>query len=827
MGPAPADEDDDDSIHWITPRINVDSNYQSLTEKGIRRLCSQLLDMKAASDNELHCNMRSNYSAFVKISEEILKLEYEVIQLKRHISTQGDLVQELKVGVYLEALLNETCTAVYPEPGNLEAGSLASYSNSTEDPSLSELENHANNLCEVLDVLLAERKVDEALAILDAEDGALIKYQKEGDSSSSEFLLYQSVVSERKARLAKQFAEIAEQPVVHGSELRKALSGLLRLGDGPTALALFLHSYHSRLESDIQSFLPSITFYPETYATNLAQLVFSVISQAEKNFAAIFVDAPEYSAEFLDWAQKEIKRFVKLVKKYTSSSNPEVGFRAATMCVQASFSLCSLLEKEGLILSPYLLERIQLYWEWALKANLKQVEEDICAVAESDDWVLTLPVNDILMNHTSQIQNAAGFVGQIKLTNSAFKFISVVQDIVECLTPFTIVHFGGSILNGLACLFDSYINTCMGAIPCTSEDENSTEFRDNSNLICAETEAQQLALLGNASALADELIPLSISKVLGQQTENQEGTCKTAATEQLASLPVELKDWRRHFQRIADRLRDHFCRQYVLGLIYSREGTVQLTGTTYLNGKNEDLFWDADAMPSLSFQALFMKLNELAQLAAIVLVGRDKVVKQLLTRLTETVILWLSNDQDFWEVIEDDSASLSPFGLQQFILDMHFVSQIAKSGCYSSRHIIQSVVLSIITRAISAFTARGIDLNSALPEDDWFIDTAEAAIGKLRREGSYNNLEGKAASILDVEIDREHDGQLMSERLSDGEVHSQPDGELVQKTSKTGKPDTNPIKLFYKEPDQIPGSPSSSVSVDSFVSAKTEGDESP
>lgn len=826
MGSALFDEDDDDSVHWITPQIDVDSNYQSSTEKGIRRLCSQLLDMKAVSDDELHCNMRSNYSAFVKISQEVLKLEHEVLQLKRHVSTQGNLVQELKVGVYLEDLLNETCTVVYPEPGNFEAGSLVSYSNFSEDPSLSELENHANNLCDILDVLLVEHKVDEALAILDAEEGSLIKYQKEGYSSSSEFLLYQSVVTESKARLAKQFSEIGEQPAVPGSELRKALSGLLRLGDGPGALTLLLCSHHSRLESNIQSFLPSITFYPETYATNLAQLVFSVISQAAKDFAAIFGDAPEYAAEFLKWAQNEIEHFVKLVKNYASSSKPEVCFRAATMCVQASLSLCSLLEKEGLTLSPYLLEHIQLYWGGALEANLKQVEEDICAFAANDDWALTSPVNGILMKHISQMQSTSGLVCQVKLTNSAFKFISVVQDIVECLTPFTIVHFGGSILDGLARLFDSYIDTCMRAIPCPSEDENSTEFRDNSNLICAETEVQQLALLGNASALADELMPLSVSKFLGQQTENQEGTYKTAATEQLASLQVELKDWRRHLQRAADRLRDHFCRQYVLGLIYSREGTVQLTGNTYLNGKSEDLFWDADAMPSSSFQALFMKLNELAQLAAIVLVGRDKVVKQLLIRLTETVILWLSNDQDFWEVIEDNSASLSPFGLQQFILDIHFVSQIAKSECYSSRHINQSVS-SIITHAIKAFTTRGIDPNSALPEDEWFIDTAEAAIGKLRSEGSYNNLEEVPAGVLDVEIDRERDGQLMPERVSDEEVYSQPDRELVQKTNETGKPDTNPIKLFDKEPDQIPDSPSSSISADSFASAKMEGDESP
>jgi hypothetical protein len=52
-----------------------------------------------------------------------------------------------------------------------------------------------------------------------------------------------------------------------------------------------------------------------------------------------------------------------------------------------------------------------------------------------------------------------------------------------------------------------------------------------------------------------------------------------------------------------------------------------------------------------------MKLNQLAQLAAILLVVRDKLVKQLFTRLTETVIIWLSKNQDFGEVLEDVSAS--------------------------------------------------------------------------------------------------------------------------------------------------------------------------
>lgn len=37
----------------------------------------------------------------------------------------------------------------------------------------------------------------------------------------------------------------------------------------------------------------------------------------------------------------------------------------------------------------------------------------------------------------------------------------------------------------------------------------------------------------------------------------------------------------------------------------------------------------------------------------------------LLVRLTDTVILWLSEDQAFWEEIEEGPRPLGPFGLQQ------------------------------------------------------------------------------------------------------------------------------------------------------------------
>ena len=41
-------------------------------------------------------------------------------------------------------------------------------------------------------------------------------------------------------------------------------------------------------------------------------------------------------------------------------------------------------------------------------------------------------------------------------------------------------------------------------------------------------------------------------------------------------------------------------------------------------------------------------------------------------RLTETVMLWLSDDQSFWEEIEEGPRALGPLGLQQVISFFNF-----------------------------------------------------------------------------------------------------------------------------------------------------------
>lgn len=64
-------------------------------------------------------------------------------------------------------------------------------------------------------------------------------------------------------------------------------------------------------------------------------------------------------------------------------------------------------------------------------------------------------------------------------------------------------------------------------------------------------------------------------------------------------------------------------------------------------------------------QALFAKLQQLAIVAGDVLLGKEKLQKILLARLTETFVMWLSDEQEFWGFFENESSPVQPLGLQQ------------------------------------------------------------------------------------------------------------------------------------------------------------------
>ncbi|KAI4329436.1 hypothetical protein L6164_021699 [Bauhinia variegata] len=710
----------------------------SLNEKEIKQLCSYLMDLKKASAEEMRRSVYANYSAFIRTSKEISDLEGELSSIRNLLSTQAALIHGLAEGVHVDSLSFSASDGV-----------AASAISNDEDREMSDMDKWLVEFPDLLDVLLAERRVDEALAALDEGERVVSESTKPKTLNPSLLASLQTSITERKQKLADQLAEAACQPSTRGAELRSSISALKRLGDGPRAHTLLLNAHLHRYHYNMQSLRPSSTSYGGAYTAVLAQLVFSAVVQAASDSLAIFGKEPSYTSELVMWATKQTEEFALLVKRHALASTAAAGgLRAAAECVQIALGHCSLLETRGLALCPVLLKLFRPSVEQALEANLKRIQESTAALAAADDWVLTYP--STTNRQTSRpaslsISNTTMF--QHKLTSSALRFNLMVQDFFEDVGPLLSMQLGGQALEGLVQVFNSYVNLLIKALPGSMEEEGNFEGSGNKIVRMAETETQQIALLANASLLADELLPRAAMKVSPMtQTVHKDDNRRRPLDRQ--NRYPEQREWKRRLVATVDRLKDTFCRQHALDLIFTEEGDNHLTADMYINmdGNADEIGW----FPSLIFQELFMKLSRMASIAADMFVGRERFATSLLMRLTETVVLWLSEDQSFWDDIEEGPRPLSPLGLQQFYLDMKFVICFASQGRYLSRNL-HRVVNEIISKAIAAFAATGMDPYSVLPEDEWFNeicqDSMERLSGKPKEINGERDLSSPTASV--------------------------------------------------------------------------------
>lgn len=152
-----------------------------------------------------------------------------------------------------------------------------------DDSELTDAVKRTELLPDMLDMLLAERKVDEALALL-GEGESLVSEFVDGNGGAeglNEYVIKQleNALAERKARLAAYLSEAVQQPTVRGLELRSAISALNKLGDGSRAHTLLLQSHEDRLKHNMNSLRQSGASYGGVYTTAVSQLVFSAIAQ--------------------------------------------------------------------------------------------------------------------------------------------------------------------------------------------------------------------------------------------------------------------------------------------------------------------------------------------------------------------------------------------------------------------------------------------------------------------------------------------------------------------------------------------------------------------
>ncbi|CAN1298630.1 Exocyst complex component EXO84B [Linum perenne] len=700
-------------------KFDADAYVQSkcsLNEKEIRQLCSYLLDLKKASAEEMRKSVYANYPAFIRTSKEISDLEGELSSIRSLLSTQATLIHSLADGVHIDQLSEKVS----------EESSVNSLLNS-EDREPSELEKWSVEFPDLLDVLLAERRVDEALAAF--EDGEhLVSEAKEAKSLSPYVLMsLETAIMQRKQKLADQLAEAACQPSTRGTELRAAIGALKSLGDGPRAHNLLLSAHFQRYQYNMQSLRPSSTSYGGAYTAALSQIVFSAIAQAATDSLSIFGKEPAYTSELVMWATMQTEAFAVLIKRHALASSAAAGgLRAAAECVQIALGHCSLLEARGLAICPVLLKLFRPSVEQAVDANLKRIEESTAAMAAADDWVLTHSPTTTRQSGraVASLGNAIAF--QHKLTSSAHRFNLMVQDFFEDVAPL-LSMLGGQTLTGVFKVFNSYINMLIKALPGSMEEEANFEGFANKIVRMAETEEQQIALLANASLLADELLPRAAMKLYPPSHANYKDERSRRHADKPNRNP-EQREWRKRLVTAVDRLKDTFCRQHALDLIFTEDGDSYLSAEMYLNMDSnvEEIEW----LPSPIFQELFLKLTRMASITAEMFAGRERFATLLLMRLTETVILWLSEDQSFWDDIEEGPRALGPMGLQQFYLDMKFVLCFATQGRYLSRNL-HRVVSEIINKGMAAFAATGMDPDRVLPEDEWFNEVCQEAMERL------------------------------------------------------------------------------------------------
>lgn len=350
-------------------------------------------------------------------SKEISDLEGELSSIRNLLSTQATLIHGLAEGVRIDSLKDSKASASKNDLLSLE------------NKESSDLEKWLIEFPDLLAVMLAERRIDEALAALDEGERLAAEAKETKNLDPALLASLDNAIIEHRQKLADQLAEAACQPSTRGSELRAAISALKKLGDGPRAHNLLLNAHYQRYQYNMQSLRPSNTSYGGAYTAALSQLVFSAIAQAASDSLGIFGKEPAYTSELVMWATKQTESFSFLVKRHALASSAAAGgLRAAAECVQIALGHCSLLEARGLALCPVLLKLFRSSVEQALDANLKRIEESTAALAAADDWILTYPPTGTrLSGRSSGTSHGSTMAFQHKLTSSAHRFNLMVQ----------------------------------------------------------------------------------------------------------------------------------------------------------------------------------------------------------------------------------------------------------------------------------------------------------------------------------------------------------------------------------------------------------------
>ncbi|KAL2238723.1 UNVERIFIED_CONTAM: hypothetical protein Sindi_1064000 [Sesamum indicum] len=706
-------DDESPEGHISSDSLSLSSNedeepeFQSMTAKGVQYLCSELLELKQESDEDFQKNIFSNYSAFVAILKEIEGLESELLGLKGQASSQKRLVKDVSDRICIGGFSEETIESILEEDLNVQPSS----------PSL--LETHTENVSDILDTLLVEHRLDDALAVLEME-GEFVQDLLSGENVPTDQLLsYRSAVSEKRAMLADQLTLTAKHPRISAPELQKALIGLCRLGESDLAIQLMLQYYHSRIASGIYN-LQSLKEFPDVlYIQELAKFVCSMISQAVRSFVVLHGETYPYPSELTQWASEEIKIIAACFRKYIESIS-EINGRLSTAvdAVQTAISYCSLLETQRIFLQPSLVEHVRPCMEEVLRLHIDHLSEVITIFTSTDTWVLgRYYVSGILTGRSYSIvdQQPECFF----LTNSGRKFVTLLQSVAEDVSPLIALQMESSVLKGITDLFTAYIVNLEHTIA----GETDVVDKEGLSINSPESPTQGVFMLANLSTLM-QFSSCIIRNIFGG----------------IHQMDFEIDNYLMFIQDIYSRLKASFLDQFISN-IFSPDADHE-------SGPEICISWEGDSrisdlIPSVPYLELYLELKKLEKLAEDDLVDVNWLMN-LLKEVTNATFEWMSSKSTIWKIDQQNFAEhWTEF--MQLVLDTQFLVEIARCGGYLSENAI-NVSTDIISRIEASFVSFGQKPLRDLNDDEWPANAATRALHKLQELQAKESLENQKAT---------------------------------------------------------------------------------
>ncbi|MCD9559766.1 hypothetical protein HAX54_018018 [Datura stramonium] len=702
----PADGDSADGhsstdFSSFSSEFDADPDLQSMTAKGITHLCSELLELKRESEEDFQKIIFTNYSAFIGIFEGTKNIENGLLQLKYQVAKQKGLIKDLTSGVFLKFLAEEKIES------NLE-DSLPDYTSLS-----SIIDAHTKEVSDILDDLLSEHRLDEAISFLEKETEFVKDSQLEKNPLTDELRCYNSKILEKTSMIADQLTLVAKNPRVSAPELQKALVGLHRIGESDLATQLLLKYYHSRIAAGTHDLFFSKAYTDELYLREVAKFLFSMISQAAKSFTLLHGKNSPCESALHRWVMEQTAIFSVCFNNYVISMvEPSSGLSAAVEAVQSTMAYCSLLEAQGIELQSSLMEHIRPCIQEVLQIHVEHFKKVIGIFTSCETWVLGRYLVSGILSPT----NSGQLSEYCLLTNSGRKFITLNQAILEEVFPLIQLHMEGLLLRGLLDLFTEYTAILERALMSQTQIEEV-----DSRINIAESVEQQVSLICNLSKLA-QIFSSMIRKAFSDTYH----------------LQYEIDNYELFINENYGRLTSQFCKQLILKS-WPLETGHRCSPPACCN----------DLEPSVSYQELYFALRNLKEHAGDTLIEMNWL-KDLFIELMEMMFETILDKEEISKITQEHFPNGWCGKFIQLTVDIHFLLEIAKWGGYFS-DTMMNAYLDSESRMRSAFLLAGIDLERHMIYVGWATKTAIETLQKLDKK---ENLSGEFIDNTEEETNK-------------------------------------------------------------------------